>query len=174
MKLDALDARRNAPLTSPQDSDTLGWVDSMLARHMEKLANALRPVYPVHQRRTVTLPATVGAQGLANLGTVPVGRMWNLNGIIVMGADPWTAYAQPVALCIGRAQLDPTTSTTSLPDVIQPGLIAPAAYWWTDNVLWARGSDDVYVTVKAGTLGNLTVTLIYDDWPENAAAPVAL
>lgn len=160
---------RNGP-----DDDHLGAIDSMIARHVSNLSAVLSPFRRIHNRRTLTVVTAAGADTFAAFGTVPAGRMWNINGIIVMGVDPWTAFAQPAALCVGRAQLDPANATEYLVDVIQPALTAPAAYWWNDDIVWARGNDDVYLAVKKGTAGTVTATLIYDDWDDNAQNPVGL
>jgi hypothetical protein len=162
-------------LTNPQDADEqLGTLDAMLARHVERIADAVRSPKPIHTQRTVVLAGSVSVIALGVLGVVPIGRMWNITGVTVVGADPFTAFAQPVALAIGTAQLDPATNTARNSDVAVPALTAPVSTWLTPGTLWANSSEDVYAIVKAGTAGQLIVTVAYDDWPDTAQLPVGL
>jgi hypothetical protein len=88
------------------------------------------------------VPAS-NAEFYLDLGFPPVGRIWNLTGLTVVGNDDSTALANAkVAIYFGDSQ-QPALSSVKI-----PGLVVPSFQSFSDKVLWCHSSENIVAGVS--------------------------
>ena len=133
-----------------------------LNKSIDGLKERQRPIY-----RKLVVQGIVPATGPLIL-QIPMqaarGRIWNLTGASLIGADGHSA----VTGAIGEIY----TGDVSIPDPSsQVGIIAtvPNFLWWSRNVVWAGTEEDVYAIVYGATAGaTITFACRVLDYPDSA------
>lgn len=98
-------------------------------------------------------------------GSPNTGRIWNVTGITLLGADDNTVLANAkAALYFGDSD------TPALSSCKVPGLAIPSFQTFSDRVLWCHSTANAVVVVTGtATVGAQVIAIVhYADWPEEA------
>jgi len=100
-----------------------------------------------------------------DLGSPNTGRIWNVTGIMLCGADDNTPLVNAkAALYFGDSD------TPALFSLQVPALTIPSFQTFSDKVLWCHSTANVVVVVTGtATVGSTVLAkVMYADWPEEA------
>lgn len=98
-------------------------------------------------------------------GSPNTGRIWNVTGITLLGADDSTVLANAkAALYFGDSDA-PALFACKV-----PGLVIPSFQSFSDKVLWCHSTANAVVVVTGtATVGAPVIAQVhYSDWPEEA------
>jgi len=112
------------------------------------------------------IPAGNGPVSL-DCGSPNTGRIWNVTGITLLGADDSTVLANAkAALYFGDSD------TPMLSSCKVPALTIPTFSTFSDKVLWCHSTANAVVVVTGtATPGSQVIAMVhYTDWPEEAIA----
>jgi len=102
-----------------------------------------------------------------DLGSPATGRIWNITGYTIFGADDNTVVANAkAALYFG----DP--DRVGIMGLILPGVAIPSMAAWGENVFWCHSQENVVGVVSGtGAVGTqVGFKVYYADWPESAVS----
>ena len=104
---------------------------------------------PKPARNTIAGSTTVTATGLQviDLGHPPVGRMWFVGALTLLGSDDHTLVNGAAALYIGDS------SNVSLAQCEVPGLAIPSYTYLGADGVWVYPSESVFVNLFAVAVG---------------------
>lgn len=98
-------------------------------------------------------------------GSPNTGRIWNITGVTLLGADDNTVLANAkAALYFGDSD------TPALFSCKVPGLVIPTFQSFSDKVLWCHSTANAVIVVTGtATVGSSVIAQVhYTDWPEEA------
>lgn len=108
---------------------------------------------------------TANAPLMLDCGSPNTGRIWNVTGITLLGADDNTVLVNAkAALYFGD------TDTPALFSCKVPGLVIPSFATFSDKVLWCHSTANAVVVITGtATVGaQVQAQVHYTDWPEEA------
>lgn len=120
-----------------------------------------KPLYST-RASSLIIPAA-NEQTFMDLGSPPVGRMWNVLGITLAGTDSYTNVANAVAsVFCGDSDLP------SLIGLKVTGLTVPGTYTVSDKVFWCHSSENLVIGISgAVTAGQQIIALAHvAEWRE--------
>lgn len=126
-----------------------------------------RRAQPLYNIRVAS--GQIGTDGTLSLdlGSPEVGRIWNVTGYVMFGADDSTVVANAkCAIYFG----DP--AVVGIMGLVLPGAAIPSSAAWGEKVFWCRSQDNIIAVVSGtGAAGTqVGVKVFYADWPESAVS----
>lgn len=111
----------------------------------------------------------IAADGTASidLGSPAVGRIWNVTGYVLFGADDNTIVANALgAIYFG----DP--DRVGIMGLVLPRLVIPSGQPFSDEVYWCHSNENVVITVSGTGVAGTQVggKVFYTDYSESAIA----
>lgn len=123
-----------------------------LAKKMEDKREPLPLFFPV--------TGTINGNGSLIVGRPPLGKLWNLLSITLLGLDDFTTVAGQGALYV-----DSEPGALSLAQCRLPKLAIPSGQPITRNTLWAHSTGNVIVNVTGTTaLPQVVATVTVAEW----------
>lgn len=129
---------------------------------LEGILKGKRVPLPIRTDRSAAYSvAAGGGEQYVSLGKPPTGRLWEVTGITVCGADSSTSVATAkVAIYFGDSYFPPLTGLR-VPNLAVPSFLAVGS-----NVLWCQSNEEIVAgisgTSPVGTIISVNVTL--NEW----------
>lgn len=143
-----------------------GELDEFGERLRKDIFSQRRP-RPLYNYAIAAGPLDANGRLSLDLGSPATGRIWNVTGYMICGADDNTAVANvKCALYFGDPDL------VGLMGLVLPGVAVPASGAWGEKVYWCHSTENVIASVSGtGAAGTqITAKVFYADWPEAAVS----
>lgn len=148
------------------DIATKGELDDAIAGLKDDIFSQRRP-RPIFSHSVAAGAILADGTLSLDLGSPATGRIWNVTGYTIFGADDSTVVANAkCALYFG----DP--DRVGIMGLVLPGVAIPSSDAWGENVYWCHSQEDVVAVVSGtGAVGTqVGVKIYYADWPESAVS----
>lgn len=126
-----------------------------------------KPLLPFFDSRPSQGTLDNNSSAVIICGTPNTGRIWNVTGITLVGADDHTTLANAkAALYFGDPQ------NVGLAQCKVPALTVPSFQTFSERVLWCHSTENVFIAISGTATAGSSVlaTVHYADWPEDAVA----